>query len=63
MSELQELCAALESVNGDILRMASELHARSQAFRRAAANAGAVAASAGGPGLAPTTAALQAAAT
>jgi hypothetical protein len=38
MSELQEVCDALNAISGDIMQMARELHARSQAYNSAAAN-------------------------
>lgn len=62
MSDLEALCENLSSINGDIVRMAHELHAKSQAYNRAAANAAATARSADGEGaaaLARTSAALS----
>lgn len=65
MSELQAVCDALRAIDGDILQMAQQLHVKSQAYTRAAANATAAARSAEGEGaaaLARTAAAFSAAA-
>lgn len=48
MSELEALCENLNAINGDILRMAQELHGKAQIYSRAAANAAAAARSAEG---------------
>lgn len=65
MSELQDVCAALEAIDGDILLMAHELHGKAQAYRQASRRAAGAARGAGGEGsaaLARVTAALAAAA-
>ena len=65
MSRLQDVCDALHAIDGDILQMAQQLHAKAQAYNRAAANAAAAARSAEGRGaeaLARTAAAFSAAA-
>jgi hypothetical protein len=43
MSELQDVCAALEAIDGDILQMARELHAKAWAYGRASQRAAAAA--------------------
>jgi hypothetical protein len=66
MSELQEVCDALNAINGAIVQMAHDLHDRSRAYNSAAASAAAASRSAEGRGaaaLAQTAAALSAAAT
>jgi hypothetical protein len=65
MSELRDVCAALEAIDGDILRMAHELHAKARSYSQASERAAAGARDAGGEGaaaLARTAAALAAAA-
>lgn len=49
MSELEALCENLSAINGDILRMARELHVKATAYNRAAAYAAQTARSAEGP--------------
>lgn len=64
MSELQDVCAALEAIDGDILQMAHELDGKARAYSQAAQRAAAVARGADGEGsatLARTVAALAAA--
>lgn len=65
MSEIQDVCAALEAIDGDILRMARELHGKAQSYNQAAQRAAATAHGADGEGTAAltrTAAALAAAA-
>jgi len=64
MSDLEELCDALNAINGDILQTSRELHSKAQAYNRASAQAAAAARSAegeAGAALARTAAALAAA--
>src|SRR5215831_15939396 len=63
MSELQDVCAALEAIDGDILQMPRELHGKAQAYRQASQRAAAAARGAdGSAALARTAAALATAA-
>jgi len=48
MSELEDLCEVLNTINGDILQTSHELHGKAQAFSRASAQAAAAARSAEG---------------
>jgi len=48
MSDLENLCDALNAINGDILQTSHELHSKAQAYNRASAQAAAAARSAEG---------------
>jgi len=60
MSELEDVCAALNAINGDILRTSQELHTKAQAYSRASAQAAAGVRSAEGEAAAALTRAAAA---
>lgn len=50
MSDLRDVCAALEAIDGDILLMARELHGKAQAYRQASQRASSAGRGADGEG-------------